>query len=111
MITIIYDPHNGDAVADGRVAQHVDSLAQAFKRPDFRLRVGCASLIDEIRVRVVRKEIEHTNVQFLFGNNGKLFTITCNEFGKLSEWPGGFCDLAVNQLREIGMARHANNKD
>jgi hypothetical protein len=111
MITILYDPHNGDAVADGRVVQYVDDLAQAFKHPDFRLTVGCASLIDEIRVRVVRKEIEHTNVQFLFANNGKLFILTCNEFGKLSEWPMGFCDLTINQLREIGMSRRSEHKE
>jgi len=116
MITIHYDPNEGYAVPDNQVAAYVDAsiaTAKSFNQdtPEARFVIGSCSIVDEFRVRVVRGEISHTDLQFTFvGKDGELVSISCSETGKLSEWPRGFGDHTIDRLAEIGRARRATSK-
>jgi hypothetical protein len=116
MITIQFDAINGKAVPDGAIPLFVDCALETAKsfnpeQPELFLLVGNHMIIDEFRLRVVRDEIHHKNIQFKFVDaNGDTHIIPCNQYGTLPNWPKGFCDQPIEILAEIGKKRRAERK-
>jgi hypothetical protein len=112
MISIHYDAQNGIAIPDAGVSSYVDAALETAKEfnpenPELFLTVGCESLIDEFRVRIVRKEITAEQIEFLFIDvAGAKHTIKCNEFGQfITKIPYEFCRNNFNVVHEIVRAR------
>lgn len=117
MIVIQYDPINGKAIPDGGVPLYVDAAlatAREFNpdNPELYLLVGSHLIIDEFRLRIVRDELPHNHVLFKFiGWDNNEYEITCNEYGKLSEWPKDFCDQTSNILMAIAYKRRKEKEN
>lgn len=97
-----YDPEYGLSAADSRVSEHVDKFVNQLKslRPcdeDMMLSVGTATFVDQFRLRVVRKEINHCQLVFTF----KGLHIRVDQTGGLSDCPRGFCDHTEHALLEL----------
>jgi hypothetical protein len=114
MISIHYDALNGIAIPDAGVSFYVDAALETAKEfnpenPELFLAVGCESLIDEFRVRVVRKEIKHEQIEFLFIDpEGIKHVLKCTEVGSIAQWPYEFCNTKTKVLSEIVSARRSN---
>src|SRR5476651_731204 len=97
MISIHYDAMNGFSVPDAGAALYVDAALETAKEfnpenPELFLTVGCESIIDEFRVRVVRKEIKPEQIEFLFTDpEGIKHVLKCTEVGSITPWPYDFC--------------------
>jgi hypothetical protein len=112
MLYIHYDPIEGEVCPDGVLTEHVDAYVAITKDRktllgmDTVIRVGSELLINELRVRVVRGELEHDDIQFIFVNaNNEKEVILCSEVGSLTKYPPGFCDRTLLAVRELGKAR------
>ena len=116
MITITYDPLQGQVVPDGEVAAYVTNVIRehiAGSVHDYDIKVertvGSGSIINEFRLRVARQELSHTSLQFVFDHQ----TMTVNEYAVLYDWPKGFADLDDRQVSEIlicALKRRRNQK-
>lgn len=106
MLTIIYDPYDGEAIPDGRNQTYVDHFMLTHKGLQTNLvtTISTALTLDEFRLRVARGEITPSDVRVVF--QGK--DIWIDSAGKLSEWPPGLGDHMSQILREL--AKHARNK-
>jgi hypothetical protein len=91
VITIIYDPNLPVSISDGRVDGFVDNLLLHMPA---EVEVCNESVIDEIRLRICRGELDPGEVVFSF--EGLIITADANS--SLSEWPEGFCDSMSNRL-------------
>lgn len=97
---IVYDPLDGAAVPESRVAEYVDSMIVIHKNnPGWNEAIGSPSIVDELRVRVVRGEI--SNLAFI--HKGEELHV--RENGTLEKWPRDFCCEMVDRIREISTAR------
>ena len=94
-ITVVYDPVDGKAVAEWKVAEFVSDVVELYKRSGkVTIFVGLSQLVDEFRIRVIRREIEHEQLLFMF--NGQYIKV--DPTGMLERWPTGFCDFIDGQL-------------
>lgn len=85
-LVVEYNPDNGFAVPDNKVAEAIDYRLLRWKNNSVcsnHMLVGTASLVDEIRLRVVRGQILPSEVCFMF----KSKVINILENGCLSDWP------------------------
>lgn len=74
MLVIVYDPYNGVAVPDAKVANAVENM---LNYPDSVFYVGNSIILDEIRLRIVRGQIPHTHVKFVYQHKD----IFLNQYG------------------------------
>jgi len=105
MITVTYDPQNGQVVPDGEIAKFVDDMLSC-KRADLELTVGSGTMVNEFRLRVARAELSHRHIQFVF--NGEVLIM--NEFGRMAVWPKGFADYQDWQTVGILTAASISNR-
>ncbi len=101
MITIEYC-EDGEAVSDFNVDRWFKSVVNATKDPfesAYRPndKVSTTPPIDRVRVAIANGELSCEDVNFIF--NGKI--IKSNEYGALSEWPDGFCDVGLKLIEKI----------
>jgi hypothetical protein len=97
MITVIYDPVNGATVPDANVSSEVDYFILAQKDKTIGVVIGSELIINEFRVRLYRKEIEPSDIKFMYEG----VEIDANVDGRLKNWPTGFCDTTDKQLSEL----------
>ena len=102
MITIHYDAVHGVAISDGMVSDYVtDLIVLHSEGMDLGKGLLCtlssSTVIDEFRLRVLRGELSHTELQFVFEDQ----VLVCNEFASLNVWPVGFADLQDRRLTEL----------
>lgn len=94
-----------EAVTDGAVVAHVDSLLAAFRKGELPEGISCGQeiVVNELRLRVLRAELLPEQLVFLYEDQ----SIGVNQHGKLAKWPRGFCDVLVIQLSTLvrGAAR------
>jgi|SRR5271156_6456816 len=115
MITIHYDAVQGVAIPDGMVADYVTDLialhAEGLDIGKGVLRtLSSGTVIDEFRLRILRGELSHLDLQFVFEDR----VLVCNEYANIKEWPKGFCDLMDHQVSEIlrlVVVKHRQEKD
>lgn len=99
-LQIFYDPLEGTIVPDGKVSDWADTTITqwiADGKPERQLHVGSALMIDHVRLRVVRKVIEPSDLIFRFQHWG----IYVNRDGRFSDCPRGFCDYTEDALIEL----------
>ena len=98
MIVIHYFPNAEHAIADGRVAAYVDDLIYSHTQVSNVVRaVSQGTVIQELRLRVARGELQHTDLQFVFDDH----KFSVNEYAVIYDWPKGFADLEDRQVTEI----------
>ena len=61
------------------------------------VRIGTGTMLNAIRLHVIRGNLSHEDVEFQFGED----TIYVNKEGRLDHWPDGFADIYDRQLVEI----------
>lgn len=84
MLTVVYDPLNGDAVLDGNAEAYAKRIIEAGAE---QVTIGNELVIHAFRVMVVRQLISPADIVFKFGD----IIITVDVNAGLSEWPAGFC--------------------
>jgi len=90
-------------VPDGRVKEVVDNIV-SFNDQRTEVTVSNELVVDELRLRVCRGEINHGDVVFRF--NGQ--DLPVDRDGRFTvKIPKGFCDLGIDILEGIlcGMAK------
>lgn len=107
MLTIIYDPINGTAVADGLAMDTAKLIWQGYKErheamtyleaitylPDTSSEV----LINAFRVLVKRGHIPYEELIFKYKDQ----ILLINKYGKLDHWPKCFCDYTEEMMSEL----------
>lgn len=108
MLRVVFNPFHGDAVADGRVAEYVNKQIGEFQANpgSMEIVIGVSTILYELRLRVLRGELRHDMLCFVFDNT----EILVNEYGKLSAWPEGFADCLDKYLSELVLADIGRNK-
>lgn len=102
MITIKYDPDNGIVVADGRVKSLVNELLDAHKLGvPVRREIANETVINELRVRVARKEITPADIEFVFDNGSTVFVVPIDHDGSFPVSPVGFANFTSMQALEL----------
>lgn len=96
---------NGRTFADyeamSRAKQVVENLRKTNRlvdgADDYTLSVSSENIVYAFRVLVAKGEIDCSQIKFTFeGRN-----ITVGKFGRLSDYPRGFCDTFDNFLTEL----------
>lgn len=106
MLTLIYDPVNGQATPDGLVASLVAQLIADSKTRDVEFTTGSSMVVDHLRLCVARKEITPAEVRLPF--EGQLLDLSAN--GRFIRLPAGYCDLHGILLRALVRAQCANGE-
>lgn len=92
---VIIDVENGLAVPEAKIVSTVDSIVAAFKEGMPCTSIGSHDIVDEIRLRVKRREIDAT---FIYNE----VRIPVLPDGRLPVWPAGFPgDYHDKQLCEL----------
>ena len=99
MLRIIYDPLDGEAVADGKASEWVSKrlIHRLTTNGDLTVTVGTEVMINEFRLAVVDKKIKPEEMVFIFKDH----ILTIREGGRINKWPCGFCDTLVHQLARM----------
>jgi hypothetical protein len=98
MILIHYFPNADHAIPDGKIAAYVDDLLAAHAQISNVVRsTSQGTVIQELRLRVARGELPHTDLQFVFDDH----KFSLNEYAVIYDWPQGFADLEDRQVTEI----------
>lgn len=110
MITIIYDPTSGVAVADGEVNWHVSHIVEDIKRGkeyDTDPRYSTSNIFTALRLAIVKGNIHHRDIVFQYNNQN----IPVNSWGAIVDWPEGFCDSELRASEEILCLAHKKIKE
>lgn len=91
-MNVIWD--NEVSIPDAKVDEWA---ATVVKHGLNEVRAGTVSMINAIRLEVIRGNIKHTDVTFSFKDR----IIHINKHGTLSAWPEGFADKHIAQTMEI----------
>ena len=106
MLKVIYSA-DGDLVSDMAAEAWAKTLIDKYKNSlsEHVVKVGTETMVDAIRVMVVRGSLNHDEVQFFNWNTEnyeeKLDVITVNKYGRLNHSPKGFCDVNIDLLGEL----------
>lgn len=92
-VTVTYDPIYGEPVCDGEML----TKAHLLCRDGGWFVTSSERLIDAVRLEVAKGMIAPENVIFIYDGQ----RITVNEYGVLSNWPKGFCDLTFKLSEDI----------
>ena len=88
----------GKAVSDFEVEEIFQELIKYTPcRCNTRVTLSTANIFDRFRLAVVSGEISPKDVAFKF--EGRVINI--NKYGRLSEWPMGFCDWELRTSEKI----------
>jgi hypothetical protein len=88
---------DGPATSDFDVEDTVLLLRQFQDVPDVHLLTSSGILIDAIRLAVVKDELRHDSIQFMYNMN--LYSV--NTYGVIQDWPNGFADKSVDIAQMI----------
>jgi hypothetical protein len=88
MLTVIYDPIEGDAYPDGKTKEVVYAIVEKANQEDLTVTVSTELFIQRVRVAINKGIIDHTKVIIKFKDT----ILQPDKKGKLSQWPEGFCD-------------------
>lgn len=96
-LKLIYNPHSGAVVPDGRINECVDGLLDMAKETPIIYTFGSDAVFDEIRARVAEGHLDPSLITVEF----KEHVMTIDKNGRLSKWPNDFCDVTSQVLRRI----------
>ena len=99
MLTVIYDPKDGLAYADGLIESFVDGVLENAKGKDSSVRIGNEIAIALIRLRIMQGKLNHKEIQFDFEELER--RMVADKFGNLDSWPPGFCDYTEKIFLEL----------
>lgn len=102
MIHCIYDPINGELVADGLCEKYANLIIEEFKslpRSDHTISVANFLVIDFFRLAIAEERILHTDISFYTA--GMTESIKSDKNGHLDKWPEGFGDISLHVLLKI----------
>lgn len=105
MLAIVYDPFNGSVVPDAKVAHMVDNL---FDYNQSVFYVGSSLILDEIRLRIARGQIRHTDVKFMFNHKDIFLNQYGNPIGE-EGWPKDmfyYSDDVTSRILQAQTGRH-----
>lgn len=107
MLTIVYDPENGDAFADGKAEDTVKWFIDCVEKVgQHRAVVSTFNVVDAARALIAEEVIDHTRIEFEFKGQ----KIPHSPSGKLTSWPMEFGALQTEWLRRINTANRARNR-
>lgn len=110
MLNVVYSC-TGKAYADITV-EHVaretyNTYKNLYANADMTVYVSTENIITAFKMLVAEGHIPHTEIKFKFMDE----VITVDEFGALSHYPIGFCDIETDNLFRIFKARRFKTKD
>jgi hypothetical protein len=101
MFIVYYEPHNDKVILlpDSLCEQYVLDTIKAYKEKwkketgFISITVGQELIINYIRLYICRGILDFNDVEFHFDNlHGRVYILKPNRYGRLSEWPVGFCN-------------------
>ncbi len=105
---------SGESVSDFEVEEWFSQILEDIQMvQDISIyrSVSTTLPIDRVRAAILEGELDYKNVRFVFKDK----IIKSNEYGALSEWPDGFCDVGLKLIEKIltGREKHKskNNKE
>jgi len=94
MITIEYCEH-GNPVSDFNYSDWIHDVKKTTQ--DHTFRVSTQLPIDLVRLAIVRGELSHSDVTFLYCGH----CFQANEYGAIQSRPTGFCDRITGASEDI----------
>lgn len=102
MVRIEYSA-SGTAVSDFDVASHLERVERNLRTPhDTYMVFSTENIIETIRAEVAEGKISHKEICFVFKGE----EIQMNEYGRINDWPAGFCDTVEEAIARILNAAH-----
>lgn len=113
-LTVEYNPIAGHVTKDGEAEQWVDDKIHSMffakekleDRDDWVVTVASALLIDFFRLRLCEGVINVDQIAFTF--DGK--TLEHNEYGRITHWPKGYCDIPIYPMERLLTLAHDKAK-
>ena len=100
MIEITYDPVNGTPIADGRVVSFANEIVEVNKLGlDVRRTIASETVIHELRLRVAKGKIAHTDIVFVY--NGQELRVEKDGGYPIDSWPIGCGDFLERKCFEL----------
>lgn len=101
-LRVTYNAHAGHVIEDGKAKQWVDKIiseALNLKEPSHYMTITVASdlLIHFFRLRLGQGVLKVDQIEFVF--DGK--TLEHNEYGRITHWPKGFCDIPIEPVEQL----------
>ncbi len=97
MLTIEYCK-TGEACNDFELNIKANMIIQLYKAGKLsEYRTSSELLVTALRVLILRKEISHEEIEFLYNSR----IMIANVEGRLDYWPDGFCDHNDKMLCEL----------
>lgn len=104
MITVIYDPIDGQICQDAKVEEFVlNCIEESKTTPEYFVRIGQDLILTYFRKALVEGKFEEMEVEF----EGEVIPV--NQYGGLKEWPKGLGDYLSNALMVIARGRRKSS--
>lgn len=115
-LTIEYNPERGKAFTDDYMYGEYKRLVELIKEDagDITLSYANELMIHHTRMLVIRGVIAPENVKYIFSDGWNKKEIGINEYGRLDDWPKGFCDntdTIIEELLTTAIKKHKRIKD
>lgn len=109
MIILLYDPINGIALPDGKVAEVVTDILDKHD-PDqhfpIMVDIGNHLTVNQFRLAVADGKLRPDDIEIRYEGH----KIYVDLEGKLSSWPKGFCDHLMNLSARLAKRDRTNPK-
>lgn len=110
MLTIIYDPINGQTCPDYEIVTFCENVLSNYVgmkevgEESYAREIGSELLITQFRVMVAEGKIPCDDIEIKFEDK----IIKISEIGSIVIWPKGFCDTYSKCVVFLGRIRRAN---
>lgn len=98
-LIVEYDKDEGYVFPDGKAEHWVDEIIKVFfkQNRDQKIPVASDLLIHFFRLRLGQGVLKVDQIEFVF--DGK--TLEHNEYGRITYWPKGFCDIPIEPVEQL----------
>lgn len=107
LLTIQYDPYNGDSFTDGEISLYIEMLQQVACEKIYC--VGSFSVISAILTAIAKDYLDYNDIVFQYKDS----TFTANQYGVCVDAPRDFFDpgvLCCEQRLLAATAKRRNNR-
>ena len=104
---IVFDPINGNVVADGRILEWIESIPEHLEE----VTIGNEPMLHELRAQHMEEKIHITHIIFKDPVLKQETWINVNEDGRIDYWPKGFADTTEHALYRLMQGNERMNAE
>lgn len=98
-LTVNYKQIGGHVFPDGESEKWVELVIKTFfkRKENVKISVSSALLIRFFLLKICQGSISKDEIEFTFDEK----TLEHNEYGRISHWPEGYCDIPIKAVEKL----------